>query len=121
MLQTSESLVEFVKSIMTSGGNLGIALRTGEGSDTAELALELLTTVSLRNRDRISLIWPLVHEYMAACMAPEVAEDVSPLVERAVMGLLRVCQRLLPYKEDIANILLESLSLAAGLAPQVRQ
>ncbi len=31
---------------------------------------------------------------------------VNPLVERAVTGLLRICQRLLPYKEDTAETLL---------------
>lgn len=28
----------------------------------------------LRNRDRVSIIWPLVHEYLAACTAPEAAQ-----------------------------------------------
>ena len=116
---TSESLVELVKALMTSGGNLGIALQTGEGADNAELVLELLITVSLRNRDRISLIWPLVHEYLAACMTPELVEQVSPLIERAVLGLLRICQRLLPYKEDIASMLMDSLALTSKISPQV--
>jgi brefeldin A-resistance guanine nucleotide exchange factor 1 len=40
-------------------------------------------------------------------------------VERAVTGLLRICQRLLPYKEDTAETLLRSLKLAIGLSPNV--
>jgi brefeldin A-resistance guanine nucleotide exchange factor 1 len=112
---TAESLVELVKATMWAGGNVVAAARTGEGSDTAELALEILITLALRNRDRISLIWPLVHEYIAACLSAESAEQATPLVERAVAGLFRVSQRLLPYKEDTAEMLLASLQLAVSL------
>jgi brefeldin A-resistance guanine nucleotide exchange factor 1 len=79
------------------------------------LALEILITLALRNRDRVALIWPLVHEYIAACLGAESAEQATPLVERAVAGLFRVCQRLLPYKEDTSEILLASLQLVVGL------
>lgn len=112
---TAESLVELVKATMWAGGNVVAAAITGEGSDTAELALEILITLALRNRDRITLIWPLVHEYIAACLSAESAEQVTPLVERAVAGLFRVCQRLLPYKENTAEMLLASLQLVVGL------
>lgn len=44
---------------------------------------------------------------------------MNPLVERAVLGLLRICQRLLPYKEDTADTLLRSLRLVIGLASAV--
>ena len=88
-LQTGESLVELVKATMWAGGNVVGAARTGAESDAAELCLELLVTLALRNRDRVALLWPLVHEYLAACTAPE-AEGATPLVERAVLGLLRV-------------------------------
>ena len=36
-----------------------------------------------------------------------------------MQGLLRVCQRLLPYKEDTADALLRSLKLVRGLSPDV--
>lgn len=36
---------------------------------------------------------------------------------RAALGLLRVCQRLLPYKEDTADALLRSLQLLLRLSP----
>ena len=94
-----------------------VAARTGENSDTAELALEILITLALRNRDRVSLIWPLIHEYIAACTAAESSEQATPLVARAVAGLFRVCQRLLPYKEDTAEMLLSSLKLVQDVAP----
>ncbi len=36
---------------------------------------------------------------------------------RAALGLLRVCQRLLPYKEGTADVLLKSLQLLLRLSP----
>eukprot|EP00887_Chlorella_sp_A99_P008000 scaffold12.g8000.t1 len=125
---TGESLVELVKATMWAAGNVVGAAASGERTDQAELALELLVTIALRNRDRGGLIWPLLHEFLAACTAPETAQararawqggEANPLVERAVMGLLRVCQRLLPYKEDTAEMLLSSMKLVVGLSPEV--
>lgn len=67
------------------------------------MCLEMVIALSLRNRDRLLLIWPAVHNRLASILAPgQQGEDkrgASPLVARAALGLLRVCQRLLPYKE----------------------
>ena len=41
----------------------------------------------------------------------------TPLVARAALGLLRVCQRLLPYKQETADALLKSLQLLLRLSP----
>ncbi|GAB4821173.1 hypothetical protein N2152v2_008219 [Parachlorella kessleri] len=111
-----ESLVELVKACMWGAGNVVAAARTGENTDSAELCLELLTTLVLRNRDRVGLLWPLLHEFLAACTSPDTAEKANALVERAIMDLFRVCQRLLPYKEDTAEMLLHSLKLVIGLS-----
>lgn len=50
--------------------------------------------------------------------------DVNSLVERGITGLMRICQRLLPYKEDTAETLLHrcggghgALSLADAAPP----
>ncbi|KAI3425868.1 hypothetical protein D9Q98_007841 [Chlorella vulgaris] len=116
---TGESLVELVKAVMWSAGNVAGAARSGENTSTSELCLELLITLALRNRDRVALIWPLLHEFLSAVTAADNAKSVNPLVERAVTGLLRICQRLLPYKEDTAETLLRSLKLVIGLSPNV--
>lgn len=116
----AESLVEFVKATMWAGGNVVVAARTGEGSDTAELALELLISLTLRNRDRVWLIWPLIHEYLAACISSETSEHPSAVAIRAVLGLFRVCQRVLPYKDDeTAGMLIASLGLVVNMAPRI--
>uniref|UniRef100_A0A0A9CWY9 GBF1-like tetratricopeptide repeats domain-containing protein n=1 Tax=Arundo donax TaxID=35708 RepID=A0A0A9CWY9_ARUDO len=41
------------------------------------------------------------------------------LVEKAIFGLLRICQRLLPYKENLADELLRSLQLVLKLDARV--
>jgi brefeldin A-resistance guanine nucleotide exchange factor 1 len=114
-----DSLVELINAIV-SKGNSSIYLATeGMPTDTAELALELLFSLSLRNRDRISLIWPQIHEYLEVCTSQKSGNDFTALNERAIKGLMRICQRLLPYKEDIAGMLLGSLSLIGAMHPKV--
>ena len=44
-------------------------------------------------------------------------QGATPLVTRAALGLLRVAQRLLPYKEGTGDALLKSLQLLLRLGP----
>ncbi|PSC74405.1 ARF guanine-nucleotide exchange factor GNOM isoform B [Micractinium conductrix] len=112
---TGESLVELVKAVMWSAGPVAEAAKTGQHTRPAELCLELLVALALRNRDRVALIWPLLHEYFVVCLSAENVADVNSLVERGITGLMRICQRLLPYKEDTAETLLHSLKLIVQL------
>ena len=75
--------------------------------------------VALRNRDRLMLIWPLVHDMLATILAPENARDANSLVRRATTGLLRVCRRLLHYKAESSASLLKSLQMVRKLDPEV--
>ena len=111
--------MELVKATVWSGSNSLAASKAGEPTDTAELALEMLISLSLRNRDRIASIWPFVHDFLAACTSHEAAEKTNPLVERSMKGLMRICQRLLPYKDDTTDMLLGSLSLIGEMHPAV--
>jgi hypothetical protein len=54
----------------------------------------------------------------STCMANEKA-DLSGLDLQATLGLLRICTRLLPYKESSAEALLKSLQLVLRLDPHV--
>jgi hypothetical protein len=58
-----------------------------------------------------------VHDHLASIVGA--AQSPSPLVEKAVLDLLRVCQRLLPYKEDLGDELLKSLQLVLRLDARV--
>lgn len=84
-----------------------------------QVGLELLIVVALRNRDRLLLMWPLVHDMLSAILAPEHARAANPLVRRAALGLLRICRRLLHYQTDSAQALLKSMQMILRLDPAV--
>lgn len=37
---------------------------------TMQMCVEMVIAVGLRNRDRLLLIWPHVHDFLAAILAP---------------------------------------------------
>ncbi|EIE18029.1 Sec7-domain-containing protein, partial [Coccomyxa subellipsoidea C-169] len=116
----ADSLLQLCEAIVHAPGP-GRGIAPGDSSETAEMCLEMVIALSLRNRDRLLLIWPPVHAMLAAILAPGGQggdkRGASPLVARAALGLLRVCQRLLPYKEVTADSLLRSLQLLLRLSP----
>lgn len=84
-----------------------------------QVCLELMISLALRNRDRITLIWPQLHAHLATIMGNDVAKSANAIVERATVGLLRVCQRLLTYHQAAAPDLMRSLVLILRLHPEV--
>lgn len=74
------------------------------------LFLELMISIALENKDRLSLIWPTIKSHLQWLLSEF---GKNPLiVERAVVGLLRVANRtLFRVKDDIAEEILHSLSL----------
>ncbi|KAJ9529408.1 hypothetical protein QJQ45_013728 [Haematococcus lacustris] len=88
------------------------------GWDVSELCLELLYTLLLRNRDRISGLWPTVFDHVQSIFSH--SRDVHPmLVQKAVMAVMRLCQRLLPYKPDITDDLVKGVQLVSLVDEQV--
>ena len=84
-----------------------------------QVGLELVIVVALRNRDRLMLIWPFVHDMLSTILAPEHARDANSLVRRATTGLLRICRRLLHYKAESSAALVKSLQMIRKLDPEV--
>ncbi|XP_044468061.1 ARF guanine-nucleotide exchange factor GNOM-like [Mangifera indica] len=113
----AESLMELVKALILAAGQLRKGSSSIEDEDTSVFCLELLIAITLNNRDRIMLIWQDVYDHIASI----VQSTVMPckLVEKAVSGLLRICQRLLPYKENLTDELLKSLQLILKLDARV--
>lgn len=113
----AESLLELVKALILAAGRLRKSNNFAEDEDTGVFCLELLIAITLNNRDRIMLIWQGVYEHIANI----VQSTVMPctLVEKAVFGLLKICQRLLPYKENLTDELLKSLQLVLKLDARV--
>lgn len=110
LLQLSQALIWVSEQAHKRNGS-------PEDEDTAVFCLELLIAITLNNRDRIGLLWQCVYEHITNI----VQSIVMPcfLVEKAVFGLLQICQRLLPYKEDLADELLRSLQLILKLDARV--
>lgn len=104
---------------VTGWHKLSRLLRAASLHGLLQLCLELLFTLALRNRDRIGELWPLIHDFLTLIMNPEVVKTANPLVQRAALGVLRVAQRLLPYKEDASEALLRSLQLLPRMNPNV--
>ncbi|XP_072971675.1 ARF guanine-nucleotide exchange factor GNOM-like isoform X2 [Typha angustifolia] len=113
----AESLVHLAKALIQAAGRPQKITSSLDDEDTAVFCLELLIAVTLNNRDRIVLLWQGVYEHIAHI----VQSTVMPcnLVEKAVFGLLRICQRLLPYKENLVDDLLKSLQLILKLDARV--
>ncbi|OWM89514.1 ARF guanine-nucleotide exchange factor GNOM [Punica granatum] len=113
----AESLLQLARALIWAGGRPQKGSSSPEDEDTAVFCLELLIAITLNNRDRIVLLWQGVYEHIANI----VQSTVMPcaLVEKAVFGLLRICQRLLPYKENLADELLRSMQLVLKLDARV--
>ena len=67
--------------------------------ESAIFYLELLVKVVLQNRDRVTPFWQSIRDHLYHLVVN--ADEHSFLVERAVVGLLRIAIRLL-RREDIA-------------------
>ncbi|KAK4273663.1 hypothetical protein QN277_017009 [Acacia crassicarpa] len=113
----AESLLQLTKALISAAGRPQKGNSISDDEDTAVFCLDLLVAITLNNRDRIGLLWQGVYEHISTI----VQSSVMPcaLVEKAVFGLLRICQRLLPYKENIADELLRSLQLVLKLDARV--
>ncbi|RUS73129.1 hypothetical protein EGW08_019109 [Elysia chlorotica] len=114
-----DSLQELIKAL--------VSIRQGSEDDQGSLIghydedacvffLELLVRVVLQNRDRIAPVWQAVRDHFYNIIVNSGSH--SFLVERAVVGLLRISIRLL-RREDIAAQVLTSLRILLMIKPNV--
>ena len=91
----------------------GAAACAADDAPAACACLDLLAALALRNRDRIAALWPLLVSHLRGV----VTDGGAPqgVAERALLTLLRICQRLLPYKHELAEELLAALRLVLSL------
>ncbi|XP_063968958.1 Golgi-specific brefeldin A-resistance guanine nucleotide exchange factor 1-like [Lytechinus pictus] len=105
-----ESLQELVKALVNAsqGPEAVDALGLVFDEEAAIFNLELLLRVILENRDRVSAFWTTVrdHFYTLVVTVP----TPSYLVERAIVGLLRLAIRLL-RREEFSGQVLTSLRM----------
>ncbi|XP_058508317.1 Golgi-specific brefeldin A-resistance guanine nucleotide exchange factor 1 isoform X3 [Solea solea] len=106
-----ESLQELMKALISVTPDE----ETYDEEDAA-FCLEMLLRIVLENRDRVSCVWQTVREHLSHLCVH--ANESCFLVERAVVGLLRLAIRLL-RREDISSQVLLSLRLLLMMKPHV--
>ncbi|KAF9184746.1 GDP/GTP exchange factor for ARF [Haplosporangium sp. Z 767] len=75
--------------------------------------LELMISLTVQNRYRVQALWPIVFGHLSDIIREAGSQSVL-LVERAVVGLLRLCIRL-AHKDDMCKEVLDALDLLLGL------
>ena len=78
--------------------------------------IDLLCNLTLQNRDRLHIPWPALHSVLVRIIAP--ATKPSALLERSIIGLLRVATRLL-HRDELHNDVLRTLNLIVRLPNEV--
>uniref|UniRef100_A0A8C2A1Y6 Golgi-specific brefeldin A-resistance guanine nucleotide exchange factor 1 n=1 Tax=Cyprinus carpio TaxID=7962 RepID=A0A8C2A1Y6_CYPCA len=106
-----ESLQELMKALISVTPDE----ETYDEEDAA-FCLEMLLRIILENRDRVSCVWQTVRDHLYQLCVH--ASESCFLVERAVVGLLRLAIRLL-RREDIGSQVLLSLRLMLMMKPYV--
>ncbi|XP_030835340.1 Golgi-specific brefeldin A-resistance guanine nucleotide exchange factor 1 isoform X1 [Strongylocentrotus purpuratus] len=105
-----ESLQELVKALVcaSQGPEAVDALGLVFDEEAAIFNLELLLRVILENRDRVSAFWTAVRDHFYTLVVT--ISTPSYLVERAIVGLLRLAIRLL-RREEFSGQVLTSLRM----------
>ncbi|KAK7901666.1 hypothetical protein WMY93_018435 [Mugilogobius chulae] len=106
-----ESLQELMKALISVTPDE----ETYDEEDAA-FCLEMLLRIVLENRDRVSCVWQTVRDHLYQLCVQ--ANDSCFLVERAVVGLIRLAIRLL-RREEISSQVLLSLRLLLMMKPHV--
>ncbi|XP_041737475.2 Golgi-specific brefeldin A-resistance guanine nucleotide exchange factor 1 isoform X2 [Coregonus clupeaformis] len=106
-----ESLQELMKALISVTPDE----ETYDEEDAA-FCLEMLLRIVMENRDRVSCVWQTVRDHL--CHLCVQATESCFLVERAVVGLIRLAIRLL-RREDISSQVLLSLHLLLMMKPHV--
>ncbi|XP_052006879.1 Golgi-specific brefeldin A-resistance guanine nucleotide exchange factor 1 isoform X1 [Xyrauchen texanus] len=107
-----ESLQELMKALISVTPDE----ETMYDEEDAAFCLEMLLRIILENRDRVSCVWQTVRDHLYQLCVH--ATESCFLVERAVVGLLRLAIRLL-RREDIGSQVLLSLRLLLMMKPHV--
>lgn len=72
---------------------------TAQNESTAVFFLELLIKVIIQNRDRVASVWGNVRDYIYSLLMGAAACEHPFLMERCVVGLLRLAIRLMRREE----------------------
>nr|XP_039272742.1 Golgi-specific brefeldin A-resistance guanine nucleotide exchange factor 1-like isoform X2 [Styela clava] len=111
-----DSLQELIKALVMAsrGPDTHESMGTVYSEDSAIFFLELLLRVVLQNRDRVLSIWQPVRDHLYTIVVT--SSEYNLLLERAVVGLIRLAIRLL-HREDVADQVLASLQILLMIKP----
>lgn len=107
-----DSLQEMVRAIILAshGPDGHPLLGTSQNESTAIFFLELLIKVIIQNRDRVASVWCNVRDYIYSLLMGAAACEHPFLMERCVVGLLRLAIRLM-RREEMSPVILQSLRM----------
>lgn len=107
-----QALVEMVNTLveLSRGPDLQKALGYSYNETVAVFFLELLVRVVIQNRDRVMTIWQPVRDHLYTLVMNASLCDYQFLLERSVIGLLRLAIRLM-RNEDMSPIVLQSVRM----------
>lgn len=115
-----ESLQELMKALIEVSrgpdGHKSLGLNYNE--NIAVFFLELLLKVVIQNRDRVMAIWQTIRDHLYTLVMGASSCDYQLLLERSVIGLLRLAIRLM-RNEEMSPIVLQSLRMLLLLKPSI--
>ncbi|XP_065333294.1 Golgi-specific brefeldin A-resistance guanine nucleotide exchange factor 1 isoform X2 [Cloeon dipterum] len=107
-----DSLQEMVKAFIIAchGPDGHVTLESSFDEDAAVFFLEMLIKIVIQNRDRVSTIWSAIRDHIYSLIMGASACDHHFLMERSIVGLLRLAIRLM-RREDMSPVVLQSLRM----------
>ncbi|KAG5880373.1 hypothetical protein JTB14_027280 [Gonioctena quinquepunctata] len=107
-----KTLFELVKTLieLSRGPDMQESLEYNYNQNVTVFFLELLIKIVIQNRDRVMLIWQNVRDHIYTLVMDATLFDYQFLLERSVIGLLRIAIRLM-RNEEMSHIVLQSLRM----------
>ncbi|XP_054719595.1 Golgi-specific brefeldin A-resistance guanine nucleotide exchange factor 1-like [Uloborus diversus] len=113
-----DSLQELVKTLIfvCHAPESPVSIGSSYEEDSTVFLLELLIKIVLLNRDRVMSIWTIIRDHLLNLVMASAASDHNFLLERSVVGILRIAIRLIRKEEMIPQVL-QSLKVLLYLKP----
>lgn len=107
-----EALQEMVKALieLSRGPDTQKSLGYNYNENVTVFFLELLIRIVIQNRDRVMTVWQIVRDHLYTLVMNASYCDYQFLLERSVIGLLRLAIRLM-RNEDMSPVVLQSLRM----------
>ncbi|XP_057671770.1 Golgi-specific brefeldin A-resistance guanine nucleotide exchange factor 1 [Diorhabda carinulata] len=107
-----EALFELVQTLidLSRGPDVHESVAYDYNDNVTVFFLELLIKVVIQNRDRVMTVWQKVRDHIYTLVMNASVFDFQFLLERSVIGLLRIAIRLM-RNEEMSHIVLQSLRM----------